>query len=79
MYEDLIGSIYDYMIETDYNSIGMVLQSSDDRRRYKVKVVEKIKLRQDYDSFRELNVDDQAGIISSAIADISHEEVIFED
>ncbi len=38
MYEDLIGSIYDYMIETDYNNIGLVLQSSDDRRRYKVKI-----------------------------------------
>ena len=74
MYEDLIRSIFDYIIEIDYNSIGMLIQSNDERNRYKSEIVEIIKNKQNYDSFRELNVDDQVRIVSNIINEIYQNE-----
>ena len=52
----------------------MLIQSNEERNRYKSEIVEIIKNKQSYDSFRELNVDDQVRIVSNVINEIYQNE-----
>lgn len=58
MYYDLVKSLFDYMVEIDYHSIGMIVNQNN-ANIYRERFFEFIKMRRNYDSFRVLNVDDQ--------------------
>ena len=73
-FDSLLKSLFDYMIDENYNNITMLIQSNDDRVRYLEKTIVKMKQFNNYDSFKLRNTDDQVQMVFDCVSRIYESE-----
>jgi hypothetical protein len=74
-FDSLLKSLFDYMIDENYNNITMLIQSNNDRVLFLEKTIVKIKQFNNYDSFKLRNTDDQVEMVFDCVSRIYQNEL----